>query len=272
MKIGQWLLRVIQGAFIGVGAILPGVSGGVLCVLFGIYQPMMLLFANPLKALKTHYKLFIPVVLGAALGFLGLAKGVTWLFGENSLIAVSLFAGLILGMVPGLFKEAGEKGRPRSAWLTLGISFLVLLGFLSYLQEGVRMHLTPNAGWYFFCGAVWGLSLVAPGLSSSSILLFMGLYEPMTQGIAALDFGVLLPLFAGILVTAFATGRWVNWLFDKFYPQAYHGILGVVIASTLLIIPTNFVSWGEGSLCLLFAAIGALFAWGMDRWGRSIKK
>jgi len=271
MNIGQWLLKAVQGAFIGVGAILPGVSGGVLCVLFGIYQPMMALFSNPFRAFKTYYILFIPVLIGAAVGFLGLAKAVAWLFGESSLLAVSLFVGLILGMVPSLYKDAGEKGRPRSAWVTLAVSFAVLFGFLWYLRQGIQMQLTPNAGWYFFCGAVWGLSLVAPGLSSSSILLFMGLYEPMTRGIAALDFGVLIPLFTGILTTALLTGRGVNKLFEKYYSQAYHGILGVVLASTLLIIPARFASLAEGFLCLLFAAIGAVFAWGMDRWGRKVK-
>lgn len=258
--------------FIGVGAILPGVSGGVLCVLFGIYQPMMALLANPLKAFKAYYKLFIPVVIGAAIGFLGLAKAVAWMFGESSQLTVSLFVGLIAGMLPSLFREAGEQGRPQSAWRTLLISFVVLFGVLLYLEQGMRLQIAPNGWWYFFCGAVWGLSLVAPGLSSSSILLFMGLYEPMTQGIARLDFGVLIPLFAGILLIALLTGRLMNRLFEKYYTQAYHAVLGVVLASTLLIIPTEFTGWGEGLLCLLFAAMGAVFAWGMDRWGRRVKR
>ena len=64
MTLGQWLLRVLHGALVGVGAIMPGVSGGVLCVLFGIYQPMMALFSHPFKALKKYYKLFIPVLIG----------------------------------------------------------------------------------------------------------------------------------------------------------------------------------------------------------------
>ena len=272
MTAAQWGLKIVQGMLMGVGSILPGVSGGVLCVLFEIYQPMMALLANPFKAFPRYYKMFIPVIIGFVLGFVGLAKGVAWMFGENSTLAVSLFVGLIIGMLPSLFREAGEKGRPRSAWYTLAVSFCVLFAVLWYLQSGMQMHITPNAGWYFFCGAVWGLSLVAPGLSSSSILLFMGLYEPMTQGIGALDFGVLIPLGCGILMTALLTGRLVNRLFEKYYAQAYHAILGVVLASTLLIVPVRFASWGEGVLCLLFAAVGAIFAWGMDRWGQQIKE
>ena len=58
---GLWILRAIQGALIGVGAILPGVSGGVLCVLFGIYRPMMELFSHPAGAIKKYWRLLLPV-------------------------------------------------------------------------------------------------------------------------------------------------------------------------------------------------------------------
>ena len=75
-----FLFRVIQGALIGGGAILPGVSGGVLAVVFGIYQPMMAFLSRPLATFKTHWKLFVPVILGVGLGFWGFAKLVAWLF------------------------------------------------------------------------------------------------------------------------------------------------------------------------------------------------
>ena len=62
----QWLLRLLQGAIIGAGAVLPGISGGVLCVIFGIYQPMMELLAHPFKMFKKYYMMFIPILLGVA--------------------------------------------------------------------------------------------------------------------------------------------------------------------------------------------------------------
>ena len=63
-------MYVIQGAIVGVGAILPGVSGGVLCVAFGIYEPMMALLTNPVKSFKNYYKMFIPFLIGWVLGFI----------------------------------------------------------------------------------------------------------------------------------------------------------------------------------------------------------
>ena len=70
----QFLFRIIQGALIGLGAVLPGISGGVLCVVFGIYKPIMELLSSPVRNFKTHVPKLIPVLIGVAIGFLGVAN------------------------------------------------------------------------------------------------------------------------------------------------------------------------------------------------------
>ena len=271
MGVGLWLLRVIHGALIGAGAILPGISGGVLCVLFGIYRPMMALLAHPIKTFRIYYKLFIPVLLGWAVGFFALAGLVNLLMEVSSAIAVSLFIGLIVGMIPSLYRDAGKYGHRKTGYLSMFLSFVVLFGFLLYLQQGVRIDIEGNAWWFFFCGIVWGLSLVVPGLSSSSILIFMGLYQEMTAGISRFDLGVLIPLVLGILCTALLSARFVNRLFDRHHTIAYHAILGIVIASTLLIVPLEFKDATEVLLSIVCAILGFLVAWGMDRSGQRVR-
>ena len=271
MGVGLWLLRVIHGALIGAGAILPGISGGVLCVLFGIYRPMMALLAHPIKTFRIYYKLFIPVLLGWAVGFFALAGLVNLLMEVSSAIAVSLFIGLIVGMIPSLYRDAGKYGHRKTGYLSMFLSFVVLFGFLLYLQQGVRIDIEGNAWWFFFCGIVWGLSLVVPGLSSSSILIFMGLYQEMTAGISRFDLGVLIPLVLGILCTALLSARFVNRLFERHPTIAYHAILGIVTASTLLIVPLEFKDATEVLLSIVCAILGFLVAWGMDRYGQRVR-
>lgn len=271
MGVGLWLLRVIHGALIGAGAILPGISGGVLCVLFGIYRPMMALLAHPIKTFRIYYKLFIPVLLGWAVGFFALAGLVNLLMEVSSAIAVSLFIGLIVGMIPSLYRDAGKYGHRKTGYLSMFLSFVVLFGFLLYLQQGVRIDIEGNAWWFFFCGIIWGLSLVVPGLSSSSILIFMGLYQEMTAGISRFDLGVLIPLVLGILCTALLSARFVNRLFERHHTIAYHAILGIVIASTLLIVPLEFKDATEVLLSIVCAILGFLVAWGMDRYGQRVR-
>ena len=69
-------------------------------------------------------------------------------------------------------------------WIALIVSTLALLAFFYTLKFSTSTAVTPSFGWYIFCGALWGISLIVPGMSSSSLLMFLGLYQPMSAGIA----------------------------------------------------------------------------------------
>lgn len=268
--VGHFLLRVGQGALIGGGAILPGVSGGVLCVLFGIYQPLMALFAHPIKTLRTRFRFFLPIIIGGGLGFLLLARLVEWLFRTNALLALALFIGLVAGTLPSLFQEGGKDGTTRGTWTAFAVSLLLLFAGLSFLQTHTGSAVTPSGWWFFICGIIWGFSFVIPGLSSSSILIFIGLYEPMAAGIADLNVAVILPLGAGIALTVLLSARLVNHLFERHHALMYHVILGVVLASTLLIVPTHFQGFTDLLTALISFAAGFFIAWGMDAYSERL--
>ncbi|MEA4913462.1 MAG: DUF368 domain-containing protein [Christensenella sp.] len=265
-KLRQFVVRVIQGAIIGAGAILPGISGGVLCVVFGIYRPMMAVLAHPFKNLKQYWKMFMPIGIGWAIGFVGLAGVIAKLLSLNAAVIVSLFVGLIGGTFPGLLREGSKNGKSKGMWVALIISTAALLAFFYTLKFSTSTTVTPTFGWYIFCGALWGISLIVPGMSSSSLLMFLGLYQPMSEGIATFDFNVLIPFAIGIIGTVLLLARMVNHLFDKHYGIAFYCVIGFVIASTIPIIPVSFTGWGEGVLCLVAAAAGFAGSLLMDRW------
>ncbi len=266
-----FLYRIVQGALIGGGAILPGISGGVLAVLFGIYRPLMALLTHPIKALKQNWKLFVPVGIGAAVGFVLFAKLVSWMFTGAESYAVCLFIGLIIGTIPMLWKDAGKQGRGKGSIVSMIVAFAALLSILLVLDLAKQRQLTPSIPWYLFCGAVWGLSLIVPGMSSSSILIFVGLYQPMSDGIGRLDFGVILPVLGGIAVVALLLARLVNGLFEKHYSIMSHAIVGFVAASVLAIVPTEFSGILNILGCLGCAVVGFSIAYAMDVWGKKIK-
>lgn len=264
--IKKFIVRVIQGAIIGAGAILPGISGGVLCVVFGIYRPMMAVLAHPFKNLKLYWKMFIPIAIGWAAGFVGLAGVIAKLLSMNGALIISLFIGLIAGTFPGLLREGAKNGKSRGMYVALAISTLALLAFFYTLKFSTSTTVTPSFGWYIFCGVLWGISLIVPGMSSSSVLIFLGLYQPMSEGISTFDFGVLLPFAIGIIATVVLLARLVNHLFDKHYGIAFFCVIGFVIASTIPIIPTAFTGWGEAVLCVVAAGLGFAGSFLMDRW------
>ena len=93
-------LQLLQGALIGLGSVLPGISGGVLSVVFGIYKPMMELLANPLGNFKTHVPRLLPYIAGAVVGFLGVANLLAYVLEKYPNPSICLFIGLIAGMLP----------------------------------------------------------------------------------------------------------------------------------------------------------------------------
>ncbi|MDD4312791.1 MAG: DUF368 domain-containing protein [Eubacteriales bacterium] len=265
-KIRLFFVRVIQGVLIGAGAILPGISGGVLCVVFGIYRQMMAVLAHPFQNLKLYWKMFTPIGIGWAIGFVGLAGVIAKLLSLNAAVIVSLFIGLIGGTFPGLLREGSKNGRTKGMWVALAISTVALLAFFYTLKFSTSTTVTPSFGWYIFCGALWGISLIVPGMSSSSLLMFLGLYQPMSEGIATFDLNVLIPFAIGIIATVLLLARMVNNLFDKHYGIAFFCVIGFVIASTIPIIPVSFTGLEEAALCIVAAVGGFIGAFFMDRW------
>ena len=267
------ILQVLQGVLIGVGAVLPGISGGVLCVVFGIYKPVMELLSNPFRRFRTHVPKLLPVIVGAAAGFLGVAKLLAFLLEKYPDPSVCLFVGLIAGMLPSLFREAGEKGRPKGSWVSLALAFAVILALLISLNL-FSVTIAPSFPWYLFCGFCLALSVIAPGMSFSTLLMPLGLYTPFVDGLGSLKPEVLAPAAIGAVVTVICLAKAVNALFDRFYAYAFHAIIGIVIAATVMIIPFGSFAASAGSaaanLVCLVAGLAAALA--LDKFNQSVPK
>ncbi|MBR6697895.1 MAG: DUF368 domain-containing protein [Lachnospiraceae bacterium] len=272
-KKSNFLLRILQGALIGLGAVLPGISGGVLCVVFGIYKPIMELLAEPFKRFKTHVPKLIPVIIGGVIGFLGVANLLSFLLEKYPAPSVCVFIGLIAGMLPSLFREAGEKGRSKKSFIAMFIAMALIFALLIGLQV-LSVTIAPNFMWYIFCGFCLALSVIAPGMSFSTLLMPLGLYEPFVDGIGHLDFSILIPAGIGGLATVILFSRAVNSLFEKHYSVAFHAIVGVVIAATIMIIPfssfiASLVSFTVNLICIILGSIAALL---LDKFNQSVVK
>lgn len=265
------VLRLLQGILIGVGAVLPGISGGVLCVVFGIYKPVMELLGSPLRRCRTHVPLLLPVIIGGLIGFLGIAKILAFFLEKYPDPSVCLFIGLITGMLPSLFREAGEQGRPRHCFTAMVIAFLVILTLLGSLHI-FSVTITPDFGWYIFCGFCLALSIIAPGMSFSTLLMPLGLYTPFVDGLGNLQLSIVLPAVLGAVVTILCLAKAMDALFDRFYPFAFHAIIGVVIAATIMIVPVESFLQSPGSAIvnILCIAVGILAAMALDAFQAKI--
>lgn len=268
----DWLLRLIKGMFIGSGFILPGVSGGALAAVFGIYERMITFLANLKKDFKKNVLFFVPVGLGMAAGVFLLAFPIDYLLKSAETYVMWFFIGCILGTLPSLLKQAAKKGRK---YWHIGLAMVICAGayvLFQSLESAGAVTLSQGFFTWMLAGALIGLGVVVPGLSPSNLLMYLNLdqggrlYEGMTSGIKHLDLGVIIPLLLGVAVCVLLLSKLMNYIFSKAYATLYHAILGFVIASTLIIVPINFnyISVG-GLICLLACGAGVALALFMSK-------
>lgn len=262
MSWGKLLLWIIEGAFVGFGAILPGVSGGALCAVFGMYRPLIETIANWKTGLKKYGFMLAVFVVGVGIGFVGLSGIVEMLLEKNTTLVTCAFVGFIAGTFPQLWRDAGEKGRAKKDVVALVIGFAAMLAVLYLLKSQSSVTIAPNMVGYIFCGVLWGLSFIVPGLSSSSLLLFFGLYQPMLAGIAGFDFAVLIPMGIGMAACVLLLSRAVNWAYQKSYALISHTVMGIIIATAVMILPAWEATAGGIAAYLVCIVGGAAASYG----------
>jgi len=260
----DWLIRLLKGIFIGIGFIVPGLSGGVLAVVFGIYEPMMRFLANLKENFIKNVLYFIPVGIGGVLGVVAFSAVVDFAFSNYAAQFIWLLIGFISGTFPSLLKTAGKNGRKTHHWIVLVVTAIGMLLFLNWMETVKNVTLPPSFGNWLLSGALIGLGVVVPGMSPSNFLIYLGLYQPMANGISHLDLGVIIPLAIGLIVCVLAFAKIVAFLFKKAYAFMYHFILGIVVGSTLAIIPAGVSGWTILACAVLFV-LGALGSYALAK-------
>ena len=127
--------------------------------------------------------------------------------------------------------------------------------------------------WYVFCGFCLALSVIAPGMSFSTLLMPLGLYEPFVSGIGHLNMAVCIPGGIGALATVILFSKAVNALFDHHYSLAFHAIIGIVIAATVMIIPIDsfMVSVGSCVINVICVVVGIVAALALDNFNQKFE-
>ena len=140
----RWLRDALCGILLGASAILPGVSAGVLAVVFDIYQPMMEILTYPRRAIPQYWGRIPPLIAGWCVGFVAFAKGIAVCLDQSATVTVWLFIGLIVGTIPALFREAGKEGRTPGAWVSLLVCAAAVFGGLFYVSHVAHAVVEPN--------------------------------------------------------------------------------------------------------------------------------
>lgn len=269
----SWLTRLIKGIIIALGFILPGVSGGVLASILGLYEKIISFLAHLSKDFVKNLLFFLPVGLGGILGIALFSAPLEYFLANYQVPVLWAFTGAIIGTLPSLWQEASSKSqRNQMDWLILLATF-VSSGLLLYNLNNLIGTLPANFVTFILAGSLIALGVLVPGLSPSNLLLILGLYSPMLNGFKRLDLaGVFLPIAIGGGLAMLLFSKAMDYAITHYHSRVYHFIIGLVLASTLLIVipvpnskeAISYAGVGLGTLLvslLLFIGGVALGAW-----------
>ena len=236
----SWLKQIIKGIIIALGFILPGISGGVLAAILGIYERMIAFLAHPFKDFKDNVLYFIPVAIGMLLGIGLFSFPIEYLLENFQVYVLWSFAGAIIGTVPSLVKESTrESDRDKIDLIWFWATF-VISGLGLFALNFVVGTLNPSFLNFILAGSLLALGILVPGLSPSNLLLILGLYAPMLAGFKTFDlFGTFLPIGIGLVATFIVFSKLMDYALNNYHSRVYHFIIGIVLSSTLLILIPN---------------------------------
>lgn len=235
----------ISGIIIGIGVILPGVSGSVIAIMLGIYDKIIYLLNDNQKKIISKVVELLPVILGLFIG-ITIFGNILLVFMQKYEIQVRyLFIGLILGGVPVLKNEVDKKGNNLIKYKYVFITFVFSL--LLFLLPNLKILANTGNSNSFFKMLVAGFLYIAgkiiPGISSSFFMMILGLYDYILNIISnpflltTYELVRLIPFFVGVLLGFIILLKLINYLLSNYFSETYSIIIGFVLGSIIAIYP-----------------------------------
>ncbi len=265
---------VLKGGIIGVANIIPGVSGGTMAVVLGVYEDLIDAISNFFtnKEKRNFYVWFLlKIAFGAVVAILALSWVMDFLLLNYPKKTYLFFIGLIAGSIPSIYNAHDDMKPNISSVIAFFAGVLLILSFAWFFPEadktkdiGFQYDATGSGLILLLVGGFFaGGSMIVPGISGSFVLVLLGQYRVVIIAIKELNFILLgvIAVGAGLGVWAFA--KLINLLLKSFPKQTFYFILGLVVASLYPIFPGLPNGIIQASFAIMLAFLGAGIAYGL---------
>lgn len=241
----EHIATFIKGLAMGAANVIPGVSGGTVALVTGIYERLInalkscnigalkLLLAKDFKGAWQHVDgSFLAAILGGvAISIVTLAKLLEYLLANYEVWTMAFFFGLIAISIFSVGKTVKNWGAVAIIALTIGTALAVSVAMLAPANENA------NAGYLFLCGVVAICSMILPGLSGSFVLIIMGNYALVLGAIGRFDMAILIPMALGCGLGLLAFAHVLGWVYDKYHDQTVALMTGFILGSLAIVWP-----------------------------------
>lgn len=247
------------GFLIGLANLVPGISGGTIAVISGRYEQLLTSISDfiSFKFNKKTLMFLLMLFLGAVVSVIGFSKVITYLYDNFEVYLVGTFVGLIFGGIVYLFK--GINIRSKGNLLTIVASFLIFV-LIFFMLPVSNANQNLNFFYLIFAGIIGAATMVLPGISGSSMLLIMGVYEPFIKAISEFNMAILIPVGIGVIIGLIFIVKLLEFLLKKNEQLVMSFLIGLTIAGTLKIFPhLNF-------LVVFFIVFGFYLGYIMEKY------
>lgn len=266
----DYLVISLKGIAMGAADVVPGVSGGTIAFISGIYEELISTintldlnffkvwksegFGNAWK--KYNLSFLLALFMGIAISILSLAKAIKWLLHNEPLLLWSFFFGLVLASILYIGKQI-------TSWNPKVFLSIILAAVISYFVTIAEPIASPESLWYLlFCGFIAIIAMILPGVSGAFILLILGAYQTFIgilnqfrEGLTTMDFDMLWQAFYKIVIIGIGSviglklfSKVLNWMFNNHKNMTLALLTGFMIGSLNKIWPwKKVVSWRTNS-------------------------
>lgn len=275
----KYIKLAIQGFIVGIGKIIPGVSGAMFAMMFGIYEKALKIISNLRKELKGNFTFMTILGLSVLLAIIFGSNIIKKCLDNYYIQTMFLFIGMMVAGIPSLFHNIkGKKISLKSKVITLSIAFILLIIGLFDFQGG-QGDIPKNLFsviMLFISGFLDALATIVPGICGTALLMILGYYDTVISALGnLLDFNniannlfVLMPFLIGMVVGVVVVSKLINYLFTNYKIETYYAIFGFAIMSiVILFIKTIIVPFEIAELFISIALfiIGFVVVYFLER-------
>jgi len=241
----MYIKNLLYGLIVGIGFIIPGVSGGVVATILGIYEETIDRLCNLRKDFLNNIKFLFPLISGIILSIFLFSKIILYLLNNNLNFISYVFIGLILGCIPYLLCEIKTKCNKSISlpFFLITFSFGILLFLIE--KNNVQNLTQPNFMLMLFAGVMYSIGKLVPGISGAALLMLLGIYEFLLSLLAnplkitLNQLFLLIPFFLSFLFSSILIIKLINYLLNNHFRATYSAIIGFIFSSILFIYPNS---------------------------------
>ncbi len=244
----ETLVLILKGIIIGIGKIIPGVSGGMLAISLNVYDKSIEAISNFFKDIKSNTLFLTKLGLGIIIAIVLFSKIINYSLTYYYLPTMLFFIGLIIGGIPSIIKETKKEVSLKNINLSLiAIIFILGIGFLSKIFSFNKVD-ESNFFILVIMGVIEALTMIIPGISGTAILMMLGYYNLIIEAFSNLtvptlfidSITILVPFSIGIILGVICLVKVINLFLNKYKIKSYYLILGFVISSIFLLLVNLF--------------------------------